>query len=209
MMTSRGRSKNTIVKALIVFLLLISLSLIFIWLDYKDYYNTDYRDLTKEQMAEIEWKHSYDSIGQKLKKAYIAQFNNKQFEFPRQKVNNVKLFRNIPVIGNITGKTLNQEQVLFILNYCNNPSNFDWGETTWSEWDSEYIFRFYNERGAVVGKLYACLKECRMTSSRPFSPRMKLGQLSEKGLHDINKLILEINGHEYIISTQSSHPRFS
>lgn len=167
----------------------------FIWLDYKDYYNTDYRDLTEEQMAKFRWKESYDNGGQQLKNAYIAQFNNKQFEFPRQKVINIEMFRNIPVLGIFTGVTLNREQIDFILNYCNNPSNFDWGETTWSERDSKYMFRFYNERGAVVGKLYVCLKDCRMTSSRPFSPRMKLGQLSEKGLRDIKRLILEIEHH--------------
>lgn len=194
-MKSLFRIALVLAKGLAVLLLLVVLALALVWLDYNDFYDADYKDLTEAQMAQFEWKDTYDDEGQQLQSAFIAQFKNKELEFPRQRVSKIKLFRNIPVIGIFTGKSLDNKQADLVLKFSNDPSNFDWGETTWTFWDPEYVLKFYSEGGSVIGKMFICMKGGGIIGARPFSPRMKLGQLSEKGERQLNQVILDIYGN--------------
>jgi hypothetical protein len=179
-------------KILLSVLLLLLILVAWFWLNYNDYFNTSYRDLTGQEQKQFEWRDNYSPSGIELKEAYRARFNRKEFEYPRQKVKKIRLYKNNLLFGIFTGKTLNQQQIDYFLQYCNDPSNFDWSETTWSIWDAEYFFKLYDETGKVIGKIYFCLLGCRQVEARPFSPRMKFGGLSERGLKDIHDLINEI-----------------
>ena len=174
-------------KFLIVLFILIGLSVFWYWADKKDYFNSDYKDLTASQKKTFEWQNGDD--GEKLMQRYRQYFFDSQYAFPRQKVTKVKLFRNIPMISALTSKTLKKDYVNSFINFCNDTTNFHWGETTWQLSESKYYCRLYNEHGKVVGKIYFCLDDCGMTSSRPFSPAMKFGGLSPKGLNYIQQLV--------------------
>jgi hypothetical protein len=173
-------------KILIVLLILIGLSAFWYWADKKDYFNSDYRDLTASQKKIFEWQDGDD--GEKLMQRYRQYFFDSQYAFPRQQIAKVKLFRNIPMISAFTSKTLKQEYVGSFINFCNDTTNFHWGETTWQLNESKYYCRLYNADGKVAGKIYFCLVDCGMTSSRPFSPAMKFGRLSTNGMNYIQQL---------------------
>lgn len=184
----------TIGKTLVALLLLIALLILWVWVDANDYFHSDYRDLTDEQMSQFRWKDGYDSEGKMLQSAFTSQFKNDEYKFPRQEVSEIKLFYNIPAIGIFTGKKLNQKQADFVMALFNDPSNFDWGETTWGDWEfgNEYLLKFYNRDGAVVGTIEFCGEGCWLTSSRPFSPRMKLRSLSKTGRNKLNEVLHDL-----------------
>jgi len=123
---------------------------------------------------------------EEVKRAYERHFKDTIYKFPRQKVNKVKIFKNIPIISRLTGRKLNETE---IISFFNNPENFDWNETTWSLDESEYILRFYDYNNEVIGKIWICLKDCGMTESIPFAPTMKFGALTETGRKQIEKII--------------------
>ncbi len=166
---------------------LLGLLFIWYWLDNNDYFQSDYKDLTTEQEKIFKWNESDDE--NTIKERYRNYFTNKEYAFPRQKTSKVKLFVNKPLIGLFTDKTLKKIEINNFINFCNESTNFDWGETTWETSESEYYFKLYNENNKVIGKIYFCLNGCGMTSSRPFCPTMKFGGLSEKGQKQIEKLI--------------------
>lgn len=157
------------------------------WADNQDYFQGDYFELTEKQNIIFNWQDGDN--GNKLITRYRKHFADTEFVFPRQKVTKIKLFKNIPIIGVFTGKTLKQNRVNTFLNFCNDTANFDWGETMWKISESEYYVRLYNSDNKVVGKIYFCLDDCGMTSARPFCPAMKFGGLSATGLDYINNLI--------------------
>lgn len=99
------------------------------------------------------------------------------------------LFKNIPIIGVITSKTLKRNHIEPFLKFCNDSVNFDWRETTWDITESKYYVRFYNSDNKVVGKIYFCLDDGEMTSAEPFCPAMKFGGLLATGLENMHKLI--------------------
>ncbi len=173
-------------KTFIILFILIGLFVFWYWADKKDYFNSDYKDLTASQKRTFEWQDSDE--GEKLMQRYRQCFFDSQYAFPRQKVTKVKLFRNIPMISALTSKILKPEYVNSFINFCNDTTNFHWGETTWQLNESKYYCRLYNADGKVAGKIYFCLDDCGMTSSRPFSPAMKFGGLSTKGLNYILQL---------------------
>ncbi len=171
---------------LIVVFILFGLFAFWFWADKKDYFNSDYADFTASQVKTFEWQDSGDE--EELMQRYRQYFFGSQYAFPRQKVTKVKLFRNIPMISALTSKALKREYVDSFINFCNDTTNFNWGETTWQLSESKYYCRLYNADGEVAGKIYFCLDACGMTSSRPFSPIMKFGGLSTKGLNYIQQL---------------------
>jgi hypothetical protein len=185
---------NTIGKTLAALLLLITLLILWVWADANDYFHSDYRDLTDDQMSQFRWKDGYDSEGKMLQDAFSSQFNNDKYKFPRQEVSEIKLFYNIPAIGIFTGKRLSQKQAYFVTALFNDPSNFGWGETTWGDWElgNEYLLKFYSRDGAVIGRIEFCGEGCWLTSSRPFSPRMKFRSLSETGRNKLNEVLTEL-----------------
>jgi len=56
-------------------------------------------------------------------------------------------------ISALTSKTLKHEFVDSFVNFCNDTTNFHWGETIWEISESEYYCRLYNENNKVVGKI--------------------------------------------------------
>lgn len=173
-------------KILIVICILIGLSTFWYWADENDYFNSNYRDLTVSQKKIFEWQKGDDA--KTLTQRYRQFFLDSQYIFPRQKVAIVKLFRNTPMISSLTSKTLKTEYLDSFLIFCNDTTNFHWDETTWQLNESKYYCRLYNAGGKVAGKIYFCIDDCVMTSSRPFAPAMKFGGLSPKGLNFIQQL---------------------
>jgi hypothetical protein len=173
-------------KILLLLSILIILSALWYWADKRDYFSSDYRELTISEKKIFEWQDGDN--GEKLMQRYRQHFFDSQFVFPRQKVATVKLFRNVPMLSALTSKTLKSEYIGNFINFCNDTTNFHWGETTWQLNESEYYCRLYNSDGKVAGKIYFCLDDCGMTSSKPFSPSMKFGGLSAKGITYIQQL---------------------
>ena len=99
------------------------------------------------------------------------------------------IYKNIPVLSRLTGKEINKNA---LLNFVNNPNNFDWGETTWALEESEYFLRFYDYNNNEVGKIWLCLNKCGMTQSIPFSPTMKFGGLSVEGRLKLSKILKDV-----------------
>ncbi len=172
---------------ILITITLLGLLCIWQWIDNKDYFKSDYKDLTTEQERIFKWKDN-DDINS-LKERYRSHFKNNEFTFPRQKVFQVKLFDNKPILGLFTAKTLKENEIDNFVKLCNDSKNFDWGETTWQTSESEYFFRLYNEESKIIGKIYFCLEKCGMTCSEPFCPTMKFGRLSEKGQQEIENFI--------------------
>lgn len=171
---------------LIVFILFGSLALWY-WADREDYFKADYKNLTASQQKSFEWQAGDN--GEKLMQRYRHYSFDTRFSFPRQKVTEVKLFQNIPMINVFTSKNLKKDYVDSFLHFCNDTTNFSWSETTCESNESEYYCRLYNGEGKVVGKIYFCLNDCGMTFSKPFSPAMKFGSLSAEGLTHIKQFL--------------------
>lgn len=158
---------------------------IFLWYlaERHDFFKADYKDLTAVERS-VFTQQSDPTF------AYRDHFGDKNLEFPRQPVDLIKLFRNTPILGTLTTKTLKREFNADVIRFFNDPENFGWGETTWSTDESEYILRFYHQ-DKIVGKIYLCLKDCGRIETRPFTPNVKFGQLAgddiEKIINDRNK----------------------
>ena len=135
---------------------------------------------------------SIQETSQQQQIAYIKNFGNKKYSFPREKVSKVKLFKNTLLISRLTCKTLNKQNEELIISLLNNPSNFSWEETTWNTNEAEYILRFYNNEELEIGKIWLCIKECGMTKAYPFSPNMKYGALSSIGKFRLEQILTSI-----------------
>lgn len=151
------------------------------WTEESDYFRADYNDLTAKETSIFEAESDPTMI-------YASYFGDKKYTFPRQNVNKVKLFRNSPFIGSLTSKTLKKEFNSNLVDFFNDSTNFDWSETTWSYRDSEYILRFYND-DRIAGKIYLCLDKCGMTDTRPFTPNVKFGGLTDEGQRKLESII--------------------
>lgn len=173
-------------KILLTLLILSGLLSVWYWADNQDYFHGDYLELTEKQNRIFNWQEEDNAA--KLMTRYRHHFADPEFVFPRQKVTKIKLFKNIPILGVFTGKTLKQNHIETFLKFFNDTTNFDWRETTWGISESDYYVRFYNSDNKVVGKVYFCL-DCSMTSAKPFCPAMKFGGLSAVGIDRINYLI--------------------
>ena len=125
-------------------------------------------------------------------KAFEKHFGFGKYKFPREQVAKIKLFKNNFLTSRLTSKTVSELNKSDLIIFFNNPSNFDWSETTWSLSESEYILRFYNKENKEIGKVWLCLEGCGMTESEPFSPNMKYGGLSEIGKEKLNFILDEI-----------------
>jgi hypothetical protein len=167
-------------KIIVGLILLLSL---WYWTEQNDYFRADYNDLTSQETAKFEAEPNPTMI-------YVSHFGDSKYMFPRQNVDKIKLFKNIPFIESLTSRTLKKEFNSDIVNFFNDSTNFDWGETTWSYSESEYILRFYNNE-KVVGKMYLCLDKCGMTESRPFTPNTKFGGLTSDGQKEIKEILTD------------------
>jgi hypothetical protein len=178
-----------LLKITLVIIFLSGLTAFWYFVDDKDYFNSNYMDLTEQQNKIFKWQD--EDRDNSIRERYKQYFTDKELKFPRQQVSKVKLFKNIPIVSILTGRTLKQNQIDSFLNFCNDSTNFDWGETTWGLTEAEYFIRLYNSKDIVVGKIYFCLADCGHIDARPFSPSMKFGMLSTIGLAKINKIINE------------------
>ena len=126
------------------------------------------------------------------KKYYESFFDNPKYKFPRKNTIKIKLYKNRFLLSRLTSIAVNSQLKDELINFFNNPVNFDWNETTWSVDESEYILRFFNEKDNEIGKVFLCLEGCGMTESLPFSPNMKFGGLSDIGMKKILGIIEQI-----------------
>lgn len=125
-------------------------------------------------------------------KAFERNFGNPNYSFPKEKILEIKLFNNYPVISRITVKNVDGKNKAKLISFFNNPSNFSFGETTWNVMESEYILRFFDKKQNEIGKIWLCLEGCGMTKSIPFSPNMKYGGLSKSGKVRLKKILDKI-----------------
>jgi hypothetical protein len=156
------------------------------WADSKDYFRTNYSNLAEKEELIFKWRDGDD--GEKLMNRYRQHFNDTTFIFPRQSVRTIKCFKNIPMLGIFTSRTLKRELNVTFIKFCNDTASFDWRETTWSKRESEFYVLLYDSRDKVIGKIYFCLRDCGMTDARPLCPAMKFGGLSKTGRETIEKL---------------------
>jgi hypothetical protein len=168
-------------KGLIISVGLILLLVLWYWTEEKDYFKADYNDLTSSETSVFESDSNPTMI-------YVSHFGDKNYIFPRQPVDKVKLFQNTPFVSSLTSKTLKSEFTTDLVDFFNDSTNFDWGETTWTYRESEYILRFYNN-DRIVGKVYLCLEGCGMTDTKPFTPNVKFGGLNDEGQTELESII--------------------
>jgi hypothetical protein len=178
---------KTIWKILIVVFIIIIIGFVFVSdvFDRGQYYSTY---IPREELIEF---YMYKTT-EEQEEAFEKNFGNEKYNFPREEVAKVKLFKNRFLLSRLTSKTLSKSNKSEVIAFFNNPVNFDWGETTWEVTESEYILRFYNKQDKEIGKIWLCLEGCGMTKSIPFSPNMKYGGLSEIGKKGIEKIINKI-----------------
>lgn len=172
---------------LVTILVTVVLSGIWYWAEKNDYFQTAYQYASPSEQEIFHWQE--DDSAELLIERYRQHFKDNSYSFPRQKVTKIKLYRNTPFISGLSGKTLKQEYVDTLIRFCNDTANYTWDETTWEESESEYYLRLYNKQNKIVGKIFICTDGCYMIKSIPFTPRMKFGGLSEKGVNDMRNLI--------------------
>ena len=151
--------------------------IIFIIFDSYDRGNYSQRLVEKKYQIEFFDHKNFEEI----QKAFEKQFKNPKYNFPGAEVCYVKIYKNHFLISRLNSKKINHIEKLQLINFFNDPENFDWSETTWELNEAEYIIRFYNNKDLEIGKVWLCLRECGMTFSKPFSPNMKFGGISESG----------------------------
>lgn len=127
-----------------------------------------------------------------VQEAYIKNFNNPKYNFPREKIDKIKIYKNSPFISRLTSKTISKKTEGQILTLFNSPNNFSWSETTWSLKESAYILRFFDINNNEIGKLWLCLDSCGMVETIPFTPNIKYGSLNELGTEKLNQILVEI-----------------
>ncbi len=125
-------------------------------------------------------------------KTYKKNFGKDEWKFPREKVAKVKFYKNTLLTSRITSEKLTENETEEIMTFFNNPENFSFRETTWAVAESDYIFRFFHQNDKEIGKIWLSTDDTWMTKSRPFSPNMKYGSLSETGAKRILELIKRI-----------------
>ncbi|WP_282030849.1 hypothetical protein [Winogradskyella eximia] len=148
-------------------------------------------NLPTDEQNIFDWKDHYDEY-QDHRNVYKEHFGFGKYKFPREYVSKIKLFKNDFLISRLTSKTVSELNKADLITFFNNPSNFDWLETTWSISQSEYILRFYNEENKEIGKIWLSLDSSKMTESKPFTPNMKYGRLSAVGMKNLNFILNEI-----------------
>ncbi|MCC6370489.1 MAG: hypothetical protein IT236_05725 [Bacteroidia bacterium] len=167
-------------------LIILWLTAMWYWADDNDYYRDNFRYMTKEQKLYFNWQNGESE--EDFKNKYRQHFNDTSFFFPRQQVVQIKRFKNTPLLGLFTGKSLKHEKLNEFLSACNDTLNYNWAETTWNESEAQYYVRFYNANNQVCGKMYLELTDGNVEAS-PFCPVTRFGSLSPEGLKKMNDLI--------------------
>ncbi|MDF1548356.1 MAG: hypothetical protein P1P88_11080 [Bacteroidales bacterium] len=177
-----------ILKIIITFLLIF---VAYKFLDYKDFYRYDFKELSDTENGIFKYKATYDY--QAHRNVYNEYVGKTEFLFPRQKVDKIVLLEKDKLLKTFWMKRrLKDEKINEIIGLFNNPGNFNWGETTWGPSDYDYIFKFYNN-GDLVGKIDMCYHDCGMIITKPFSPNRKYGQLSPAGYNELFFIIYKLD----------------
>lgn len=174
-----------ILKKIILIIVTIISIITIIFYDISDR-NQFYSVATTEEELKTFFMHK---TSEEQEKVYEENFGNEKYKFPRNNVAKIKLYQNKFLISRLTSKDISQSDKIKLLNFFNNPDNFNWGETTWSLDESEYILSFFDEKKVEVGKIWLCFEGCGMTKSIPFSPNMKYGGLSQLGRKSIKEIL--------------------
>lgn len=74
-----------------IIILVLCLTGLWYFADYKDYFLADYKDLTTEQEKIFKWQDGDDE--EFLKERYRQHFTDPTYFFPRQKVSEVKMIK--------------------------------------------------------------------------------------------------------------------
>ncbi len=130
-------------------------------------------------------KFSFFKTDEEVKEAYAINFDNPEYLFPRAIVKTIKIYKNSFLISRLNSRSLDVNEILGLIN---DPNNFSWDETIWTISDSEYIIRFFDAQDTEVGVFWFCVDNCFMTESIPFSPSMKFGAFSKKGIERFKKI---------------------
>lgn len=181
-------------KRILKIILIISIILFVLkWLDSQDYYRYNYLELSEKEQEIFEWKSHYDAYLDH-RKVYEEHFGSEKYMFPRQEVSKIKMLEKDKLFKTFwVSSTLKKERISELVSLFNNPENFDWGETTWSDEDVDYIFKFYNENNELIGKVDMCYHDCGMIKSKPFTPNMKYGELTVKGNERLFLIIYKLD----------------
>lgn len=139
-----------------IILLVIIAAVVLRWLELKDWYRLNYRELSEKEQNIFEWKSDYDEF-QDNRNVYAKYFGVEEFMFPRQEVFQIKLLEKDKIFKTFgVSKTLKKDRIKEIVALFNDPLNFDWGETTWGANDVDYILKFYDNNNRLIGKVEMC-----------------------------------------------------
>jgi hypothetical protein len=181
----KGTTDLKLIKTILISTSITTLAVLFVLYDIADRGRFYSKHIPADELNEF-WSKESDAL---RKKSFEKNFGFGKYQFPREPTYQIKLYRNSLLTSRLYSRTLNDDHRADILSFFNNPTNFNWSETTWDINEAEYILRFYNKERKEIGKIWMCLDECGMTESEPFSPNMKYGGLSKDGITKI-KLIL-------------------
>ncbi|PQJ17047.1 hypothetical protein BST93_10265 [Nonlabens tegetincola] len=167
--------------------MILTIGFIIVWdiFDRGEYYSVH---IPEKEFAEFYGHRDWNE----QQKAYKKNFGKDEWKFPREEVAKAKIYRNAFLTSRITSETLSENETEEIITFFNNPENFSFRETTWAVTESDYIFRFFDQNDTQIGKIWLSTDDTWMTKSRPFSPNMKYGSLSETGAKEILELIKRI-----------------
>jgi hypothetical protein len=156
-----------------IIVLSLLVSLIF-KVDSRDRFGTNESNfLNKELVLCIEEGNAEDVIA-----TYEDAWNMEEFRFPRKAAKHVYVYKNLPLISRFSRSKLTENQQFRFIELLNDPSTFDWSETTWSIREADFIVRFFDENDEVIGKVWVCLDDCFMLESKPFAPTTKFGHFN-------------------------------
>lgn len=160
-----------------ILFLIVFITILLIVVDYYDRENFTERSLNKKFQSEF---LNYETT-EGVEKAFEKNFNNPKYNFSKTEISTIRFYKNNFLFSRLNSIKATEKEKNEIINFFNNPENFDYGETTWELNEAEYILRFYDKNEKEIDKIWICLKDCGMTFSKNFTPNMKFGGISESG----------------------------
>ena len=172
-------------KKILIFILSTTLVFTLIVTDYYDRENFTERSLNKKFQSEF---LNYET-SEEVEKAFEKNFRNTKYNFSKTEINLIKIYKNNILVSRLNSIKVNEKKKNEIIDFFNNPDNFDYGETTWELNEAEYILRFFDKNQNEINKIWICFKDCGMTFSKKFSPNMKFGGISESGKSKLAEIL--------------------
>lgn len=171
-----------------ILLLLCAFSLIYVW-DYNQRFQIEIPNFysTEESKFFFQYKtieESQDSI--------TSNWSKQEYQFPRTEIARIEYCKNLPIISQLLISKVSDSHSIELIEIINNPENFDWTETTWNRKESNYYFKFYDQKGNEVSRFWVMDEEVGMSEIRPWVPSTKYGSLSRKGVTEMSELVKRI-----------------